>query len=117
MDKIVFNVNPINKDKPISVMSLLSINNKPAPVSAPVSAPVPVSAPAPAPVSAPVPVHMLMNSSVSASINAPEPIPTASSKLITELLAKNSKLQNDINIISAKYNALVLNLHKAGMMH
>jgi len=150
MDKIVFNSNVANKNKPESVSpvsstDLLSGNNKsrpsapaPAPAPAPVPAPVPAhvlmnsSTPSPAPVRvpAPAPAHVLMNASTSTSSIVPIPAPVPVHMLmnvsvpqdapipaITDLLAKNTKLQNELDSISNKYNALVNQLRKAGLMH
>jgi len=128
MDKIVFGHSAKNKN--LSAINLLSRNNKSKHASAPVSAhmlmnlsaPVSVSVPAPVPVSA----HTLMNLSAHvhkpapAPVSTPEPVsmpvPKHDTSVITELLAKNAKLQNDVNSITNKYNTLVHQLRVAGMI-
>jgi hypothetical protein len=64
-----------------------------------------VNAPAPAPVRVPEPVRVRV------------PAQQAGGAAITELLAKNAKLQNDVNMVTAKYNTLVHQLRAAGMIH
>jgi hypothetical protein len=106
MDRIVFGDNTINK--PVSDINLLSKNNKSRPAHAPesnVSAHILMTGPSrvPAPVPAPAP--------------APAPVAINGTSQITELLAKNAKLKNDINVITNKYNTLVTQLRAAGIIH
>ncbi len=119
MDKIVFNSDAVSINKPKHASSASSVNlfsenykSKPLiPASVPVPAhvlmnayvpaPVPVSAPEPAPVPAPMPV----------------PAPAPSGSAITDLLAKNARLQNELDSMTNKYNTLVNQLRKAGLFH
>ena len=115
MDKIVFNSDAvsINKPKPASSapsVNLFSENYKSKPL---------------VPASVPVPAHVLMNAPVSALASAPAPVPVPapapasapSGSAITDLLAKNARLQNELDSMTNKYNTLVNQLRKAGLFH
>ena len=89
----------------------------PEPEPAPVPAPVPVPAPAPAPAPVPVPVPVPVPAPVPVPVPAPAPVPVPSGSAITDLLAKNARLQNELDSMTNKYSILVNQLRKAGLFH